>query len=214
MSDQIRVFLVDDHQFILSMVKPYLEVKGIQVIGTANSYEDAIEHVFNDKPDVFIIDLNLAGKSGIDLIKVLRDRCEDCKFLIFSQRTALPAIGASYRAGAHGYLTKNGDPSELIVAINKISEGEIYYMPGLAEKILNFQFASNDPDPRIQLSKKEFELFMLLSQGVTLEKISQQMEIVPRSVTARIFDIRKKLNGTNEDFAIIANRHGITFLRD
>jgi two-component system invasion response regulator UvrY len=212
--NKMKIYMVDDHEFILVMTKQYLESNGITVIGNTTDYNTALAEAHTKNPDVVIVDMNLGGRSGIDLIKELKSKTPEMKILVFSARTSLPAIAAAYRAGAMGYLNKSCEPLELTVAICKIYAGQIYYMQDHAEKILNYHVAGLDPDPCSILSKREYEIFLDIAQNKTHDEISAKYDIAPRSITSRISEIRKKLNNTNEDFSIIANRHGISFIPD
>lgn len=214
MSDKIRVFMVDDHDFILSVTKPFLEKSGLKVVGTETTFSGTIEHAFDHQPDVIIIDLNIAGQSGIDLIKELKAIKKDCKTIIFSARTAIPVMAAAYRAGAKGYLTKKNEPGELVNAIKKVYEGKTYYMPGYAELILSYQSDQTNIDPRDVLNEREYKLFLLLAQGKSHEAIAGILDIGPKSVSNTASKIRKKLGNTTDDFANIANLHGIAFFRE
>jgi two-component system invasion response regulator UvrY len=211
---KIKVFIVDDHDFMLSVTKEFLEKENISVVGTVTSFTEATEHAFDNSPDILIIDLNIAGYSGIDLLKELKAKRSDCKVLIFSARTALSAMAAAYRVGAKGYLTKNNAPSELINALNIIHSNLVYFMPGYAEKILSFQSDDSNVDPRVVLSKREMELFVLIAKGISHDDAAKVLKIVPRSVATRIYEIRKKLGNTQDDFTLIANNHGISFIHD
>jgi DNA-binding NarL/FixJ family response regulator len=207
--------MVDDHDFLLSTTKPLLKSEGIDVIGTANSYLEAELHAFDLNPDVIIVDLNLAGHSGIELIQSLRDKRPEARTLIFSARTTLPTIEAAYRIGAKGYLTKVHDPSELVAAIRTIAKGKPYFMPGYALKIMSYQTDDTVADPRKVLTPREYKLFVLLAQGASAEEAADILAIVPKSIATRTSEIRKKLKlAPNDSFATLANRYGIAFIRE
>lgn len=213
---KIKIYMVDDHEFVVSITKEYLSLSGMEFIGRSTTYADAAQNALANSPDVIIVDLNLGDGSGIDLIHYLKSKDPEgrTKYLMFSARTlaSLPAIAAAYRAGANGYLAKNSEPSELVNAINQIHSGKDYYMPEYAEKILNYLKDGKDPDPRLALTKGEYRIFFELANGLSVEEVAKKLNINQNTVRTRISDIRKNLKNTTEDFSVIANRHGISFL--
>lgn len=213
MDKKIRVFIVDDHEFVLTAAKILLEQQSIEVVGTETSYAGALEHAFDNQPDVLMIDLNLAGENGLDLIPELLEKNLETRILVFSARTAFSAIAAAYKAGACGYLTKDHDTAEIPKAIKTIYSGNKYYMDGYAEKILQFKMHEEDnADPRTVLSPKEFEIFQRLAKGGTNEEIAHDLGMTVKSLTVRASEIYKKLGGNSNKFAEIANKNAVVFM--
>lgn len=207
----MKIFIVDDHYIVRQGLIDILKSEGMDVIGTAKDAEEALQLVFENNPDIVIVDLNLSPKmTGIELIEILLQIRSNAKIIVFSMREALPAISAAYRAGAMAYVAKSSDPSTLFEAIESVFNGNLYFMPGLAEKLAASHLRGDPRDPRQLLNDKEFAIFLGTAKGVGVKEVAESLGLSPKSITNRLVSIRKKLECTSShDLTRIALRYGL-----
>src|SRR6185369_13910984 len=154
----LRILCVDDHQVVCDGVRRLFEEKGLKVeLGEANNAADATLLASRQDWDMAVLDISLGGgKSGLEVLKEIRELRPRLPVLIFSMHSEEVYARRAIRAGAQGYITKGSPSDELHEAIAKVARGGRYITPALAEKII---FAS-DPEklPHETLSDREYEV--------------------------------------------------------
>ena len=139
--DEIQILIVDDQSFARKFLEIVFEGDDkfrLKVIGTATNGYDALEQVELLKPDVAVIDLEMPGINGIEVIETINRNHPDCKVLVFSSHDNEEYISNAIQAGAKGYLLKTTPGEELRNAISSVNKGYYQVGPGLLEKaILN-----------------------------------------------------------------------------
>lgn len=209
----IRVLLVDDHPFLRQGVALSLQgAEGIEVCGEAPDSATAIRVASETKPDVIVTDLSLPDKSGLELVRILRDQDPDLHILVLSMHDEDSYAERSLRAGAKGYLMKSKGPDQLVHAIREVAAGRIYVSPDLAQRLLTSLTHSPASLPERaselkDLSDREFEVFELLGRGKTAKEIGHMLGISSKTVDVHRMNIRKKINvKTNPDLMLHAVR--------
>lgn len=204
------IYLVDDHPIILRSLHDVIEGGGgHKIIGETGTVEVAQREILAKKPKVSVIDLNLNGESGLDLIEYLQDHDHNVKIVVYSMRNNIQTIAAAYRAGAHAYIPKSEDPMELLPAIEYAAKGRRYFVGDIAEKLAEFHATGNPEDPGEILTEREFEIFMEAAHGLDIDQIAEKLNLVSGSISNRLVRIRKKLNLTNQvEFALLAVKYG------
>lgn len=191
----IRILIVDDHAIVREGLKHLLDIEhDMQVAGMAADAASAIRFTLETPVDVIILDISMPGKSGLDLIKDLKQMQPDARILILSMypedRFALRAV----MAGASGYLTKEMASEEIVMAIRKIHAGRNYITNSLADKIADELQHPGARVPHALLSDREFEVFCMLASGRPVVEIATALSISESTVSTYRTRILQKMN--------------------
>jgi DNA-binding NarL/FixJ family response regulator len=206
----IRVMLVDDHAVVRSGIRRLLEqYAGFEVIAEAESGERAYQ-LFNELlPDVAIMDLTMPGMGGMEAIRRIVARHPTATMLVLSMHENAAFASQALKAGARGYLAKNGLAEELVNALEAVSRGKTYVSPAIMQKIA-LQTVGGGLDPMQQLSAREFEIFRLLAEGLDTEGIASALKLSSKTVANYQTVIKQKL-GINSPVEMVrlAIRYGL-----
>ena len=191
----IKVFIADDHSLIREGFKKLLKDEmDIEVVGEAGNAKDTMEFVLKNNVDVLSLDINLPDKSGLDLLKELREFKPGLRVLILSMHPEDRFAMRVLKAGAFGYVTKESAGEELVKAIRKVHNGGKYVSATLAEKLVfEIQSGSDKPVHEI-LSDREFQVFQLIASGKTLAEIADSLSLAVTTVSTYRARILEKLN--------------------
>ena len=206
MTNKIRVILVDDHSVVRAGFKMLLATENnIEVIGEAERGEQAIQIYQELEPDIVVMDLSMPGIGGLETIRRIIQRDPDALIVVFSVHSEPVYVSRALNAGAQGYITKNSAPEILAEAIGSIVQGERYIENGLI-KGGGEQHKPDDYHNLISnLSAREFDVFNLLAQGMTVHKIADQLCLGHKTVANYATQIKKKLKvNTTAELAHIA----------
>ena len=192
----LRILCVDDHQVVCDGLRRLFEEKGLKVeIGEANNAADATLLASRQDWDMAVLDISLGGgKSGLDVLKEIRELRPRLPVLIFSMHSEEIYARRAISAGAQGYITKGSTSDELLSAINKVAKGGRYVTPALAEQII---FAvDKDKLPHEILSNREYQVMLLIAKGKANKEIAAELAIDSRTVTTHRRRILNKMNLT------------------
>ena len=194
-----RLFLVDDHELVLSGVRTELEGR-FAIVGTASDVDDAIAGIRRTKPDVVLLDVHMPGGGALTVLDTLRGAVPDTRFLALSVSDAPDDVIAVVRAGARGYVTKSIKPDELADAVRRIAEGDAVFSPRLAGFVLD-AFAGQVPapsDPELdQLTAREREVLRLIARGLPYKQVARRLSISVKTVEAHVSAVLRKLQLSN-----------------
>lgn len=206
MSEKIRILLVDDHIVVRAGFRMLLaSCGGIDVIAEASRGEQAIQLFDICKPDMVVMDLSMPGIGGLDTIRRILQRDADALVLVFSVHNEQVYVSRALSAGARGYITKNTAPEILIEAIHAIMLGDCYVEQGLLKTPLECPADSDYQALIAQFSRREFDVFTLLAQGLTAQKIAEQLCLGQKTVANYATQVKKKLHvNTSAELAHIA----------
>lgn len=206
MSDKINIILVDDHAVVRAGFKMLLAAGGtIDVIGEAARGEQAIQLYQALKPDIVVMDLSMPGIGGLETIRRIVQRDADALILVFSVHHEQVYVNRALNAGAKGYITKNSAPEILAEAITRLMQGECYVERGLVKNNLDQPGLSHPQAAVAAFSPREFDIFGLLAQGLTVHKIADQLCLSHKTVANYATQIKKKLQvDTTAELAHIA----------
>lgn len=195
----IKVMLVDDHTLIRKGLKLILESESdIRIIEEASDGIEAINKALTCKPDVIIMDINMPVLNGLDSLKKMKERGIPSKVIILTAHTNKEHIIAATKIGAKGYLFKDAEPSNLIKAIREVSKGRSYIEVSVAN-ILSYGSTNDihtkgiELDKIALLSRREYEVLVLLSEGYNNKDIGKELFISEKTVKNHITSIFKKL---------------------
>ena len=192
LDDTVRVMLVDDHAVVRAGYKRFIETdKKLRVVAEASTGEEAYKQLSQINVDVIILDLSMPGQGGFETLRRVINRYPKQKVLIFSMHENPSIAKQALQIGAVGYLTKSMDPENIISAIHDCWRGHIPVDENVAKGM-------NDLDTRGQphttLLPREFEVFLLLSAGESVDSICNKLNMSSRTVFNYQTTIRKKMN--------------------
>ena len=189
--NRIRVLLVDDHSIVRNGVRRMLETAGeIDVTGEAETAQDAMRLVREKDFDVALIDIGLPDKTGLQLLKLIREEKPKLAVLMLSMHSVEAYALRAIKQGAAGYLTKDISAVTLVTAVRNAAAGGKHISPELAEKLVN-AIGMGDAAPHEALSDRELEVLKLLASGERLVRIAELLHLSPSTVTtyrARILE--------------------------
>jgi DNA-binding NarL/FixJ family response regulator len=193
----IRVMLIDDHAVVRAGVRRLLEQDPkFTVIAEAESGERAYQIFGEHLPDVSVMDLSMPGIGGMESIARIVARYPNAKLLVLSMHENVAFASQALKAGAKGYIVKNGLAEELINALEAVAKGQTYIHSNIANKIA-LQFLNSESNPTQQLSVREFEIFRLLAEGVNSNQIATTLNISSKTVANYQTAIKQKLGINN-----------------
>src|SRR5471032_233012 len=133
----IKVFLCDDHALIRRGIRDTLsDASDIEVVGEAGDYGELRTLMRDQTADVLVLDINLPGRSGLDVLHALKDEGSTMKVLVVSMYPEDQYAIRALRAGAHGYVNKGGDPAQIVNAVRIVAQGRKYVTPEIAQMLV------------------------------------------------------------------------------
>lgn len=192
------VFIIDDHPVIVQGMSMLINAeKDLFVVGTSASWTIALKEMERLKPTVVILDITLAGANGIEVLKNLRVHFPHQKVLMLSMHDENLYAARSMKAGAWGYLMKGSATDQVVVALRKILEGEIYLSPDMSKKMMS-QILGRGRGPGASplelLSDRELEVYELVGAGLTTRAIAEQLHLSIKTIETHKAHIKEKLN--------------------
>jgi DNA-binding NarL/FixJ family response regulator len=196
----IKLLLVDDHQIVRDGIKSLLaDAKNIEVIAEVNDAYELFKILKEVEPDIVMIDISMPKMSGIEAIKHIQTDFPKVKCLILSMHTTEDFIFNAIKAGAKGYLPKNTSKSELIEAIEKVSQGEEYFSEAISTILLKsyIKKAQKGEKPETSkeenLSERELEILKLFAEGFLNSEIAEKLFLSIRTIESHKNHILRKL---------------------
>jgi DNA-binding NarL/FixJ family response regulator len=211
MSDEtIRVVLVDDHPVYrdgLSMLLASMD--GIEVVATAADGHEAIAVADSVDADVFVMDVQMPGKDGIDATRIITGRHPHLAVLVLTMSEDESTVFAAMRAGARGYLVKGADQQQILAAIRSVAGGELVFGAAIARRVSEFFSAVPVAQAALafpQLTAREREVLDLLAAGRTNPQIAQALFLSPKTVRNNVSNIFAKLQVADRTEAMLRAR--------
>jgi two-component system invasion response regulator UvrY len=207
---KIRVILTDDHAVVRMGFRLLLQgTHDIEVVGEAETGEDAVKRFVELRPDVLVMDLSMPGMGGLETVTRVLAKDPAARILILSAHEDTIHPKRVLKAGAVGYLSKRSAAEELIQAIRQVAGGKMYMEAAIAQQMAVEQI-SGDKSPVDILSAREFEVFLALAKGQSVNDIAEVLHLSPRTVGTHLYNIKQKLGASNQaEIAIIAVRAGL-----
>jgi len=194
----INVFLADDHRLFRDGLKRILaETADIVVVGEASDGLEAIEKMRLVGWDVALLDVNMPGMNGLDVLKQLMNDNAKRQILMLSTYHEDEYAIRTIRAGASAYLTKNSPTDLLISVIRRLANGGKYIDPKLAEKLLFDLGPKSAILPHSTLSDREFSVLKLIAAGISLTEISQKLALSSKTVSTYRARVLEKMHMQN-----------------
>jgi DNA-binding NarL/FixJ family response regulator len=207
----IRVLVADDHAVVRRGLKEVLEEsKDIQVAGEASNAREVLERVREQPWDVVVLDINMPGRSGLELLEDLRRERPKLPVLILTVYSEEQYALRALKSGAAGYLTKETVPERLVEAVRKVVDGGRYITPTLAERLATMVRTGFEGAPHDLLSEREFIVFRMLAVGKTVTEIGETMHLSVKTVsTYRARALEKLGLKSNAELTQYAIRNGL-----
>jgi DNA-binding NarL/FixJ family response regulator len=196
-AERTRVFVVDDHPLVREWLASLINHQGdLVVCGEAGSAGAALSELTTAQPDVVIVDLTLDGRSGIELIKDIRQSHPRAAILVLSMHDEDLYAERALRAGARGYIMKSEATKNVILAIRTVQEGRVYLSERLASALaqkLVTGLPAGPESPVSRLSDRELEVYRLLGEGRATRQIAERLHLSAKTVQAYCARIKEKL---------------------
>ena len=194
----IRLLIADDHAVVRAGLRQLLTLApDIRVVAEAVCGAEVLSCLRHNSVDLLLLDINMPGISGADLIVRVKAHWPGLPVLVFSMHNEPQVVVRMLRAGVGGYITKDSEPDSLLTAIRKVAAHGNYLVPELAEKIA-FEVTSVSASALHNLlSQREAEVFRLLVQGLGVNDIAAQLAISGKTVSTHKARLLEKLNLSN-----------------
>jgi DNA-binding NarL/FixJ family response regulator len=205
------VLLADDHAIVRNGLKEILEATGDIVVGAeATNGHEALARVRDTEVDVAVVDLSMPGRSGVELIKLIKAERPRLRLLVLSMHSEEQYAVRAVRAGAAGYLTKESAADELVAAIRRIAGGGAYISPETAERLVLASNTGSDGPPHTQLSNREYEVFRALVDGKSVTDIAAALNLSVKTISTHKSRILEKMElASQADLVRYAIRHNL-----
>ncbi|MCK4709615.1 MAG: response regulator [Gammaproteobacteria bacterium] len=207
----IKILLTDDHALVRTGIKRLLEdSKQVEIIGEADSGEACLKMVQELKPDIILMDVNMPGIGGVEASRRILQRDPKQKIIILTIHTEQTFPKRLLEIGAKGYLTKECDINEMIIAIEQVNNGGAYIEPRIAQQLALSLLPGNNENPVDRLSRREFQVMLMISHGLSNIQISEKLCLSPKTVSTYRSRLLDKLGAHNEvDLIKIAVEQGM-----
>ncbi len=195
----IKLLLADDHQIIRNGIKLMLK-KNIEfeIASEASSGEEVISYLErnSDRVDVILMDIDMPGMGGIEATEIITQKYKNIKILALTMHSEETFISHMMKAGATGYILKEANTNELIMAINTVAAGKKYYSNEVSVAMIN-SLMSKDNSKENDLSEREIEVLKYIAAGDTNKEAGEKLFISPRTVETHRRNILSKLDVKN-----------------
>jgi DNA-binding NarL/FixJ family response regulator len=202
-----KILIADDHSAIRAGVKQICtsEFPSLQ-FGEAVNGTEVFQKLKESDWDILILDIDLPGRSGLDILKQIKTEKIKVPVLMFSFHSEVQIALRALKIGASGYLSKEAADMELIKAINKIMDGKKYVSQSFSEKLLDMLDENSSKEPHELLSDREYQTLLLIASGKTVSNIAEILCLSPHTIStyrARILEkMRMKNNAELTTYAI------------
>lgn len=202
---------MDDHAIVREGLKRIISsADDMEVAGEAANGAEAMQRVRELSFDVLMLDLSMPGRSGMELIKLVRAEKPKLRILVLSMHQELQYAVRAIKSGASGYLTKESAPAQLEQAIRKIAAGGAFISAEVAEQLALGAMPGSEGHPHETLSDREFEVFRLLAAGVSVTDIAARLKLSVKTVSTHKANLMQKMGLQNASELIrYAIKHGL-----
>ena len=207
----IKVMLCDDHALIRRGIRDTLaDAADIEVVGEAGDYGELRALMRGTKCDVLVLDINLPGRSGLDVLHTLKDEGSSIKVLVVSMYPEDQYAIRALRAGAFGYVNKGGDPQLIVQAVRTVAQGRKYVTPDIAQMLVESLTTPVAENAHDKLSDRELQTLVMIASGKRLSDIAEELMLSPKTVSVYRARVLEKLNlQNNSELTVYAIRNGL-----
>lgn len=207
----IRLLLVDDHHLVRSGLKRLLdEEEDLEVLAEAGSGEEALKLVRDLEPDVVLMDVNMPGMGGLEATRRLLSAHRNVKVIAVSMYDDEPYPSRLLEAGAAGYLSKDSAAEEVVAAVRQVAAGKSFVASSIASRLAVSLIKGSGGSPFDQLSQREMQVAMMVTQGQGTQAISDTLCLSPKTVSTYRYRVFEKLDVHNDvELTRLALRYGL-----
>lgn len=208
----IRVILCDDHALIRRGIRDTLsDAADIEVVGEAGDYGELRALLRTVTADVLVLDINLPGRSGLDVMHALKeDGSHSMRVLVVSMFPEDQYAIRALRAGAYGYVNKASDTRQIVDAVRMVSQGRKYITPEIAQMLAESLTQPAVESAHEKLSDRELQTLVLIASGKRLSDIAQELTLSPKTVSVYRARVLEKLGlSNNSELTVYAIRNGL-----
>ncbi len=205
----IHVVLCDDHAILRRGIRDtLLEDPLISVTAEASGYAELRETLRQAACDVLLLDINMPGRNGLEVLASLRETHPHIRVLMVSMYPEDQYALRSLKAGAHGYANKAGDPTQLITAVHTIAQGRKYLTPEVAQMMADSLADTSPETPHAALSERELQTLVKIASGKRLSDIAEELMLSPKTVSVYRARVLEKLKlSNNAELTVYAIRN-------
>ena len=190
--------LCDHHALIRRGIRDTLsDAPDIEVVGEAGDYGELRALLRAQPCDVLVLDINLPGRSGLDVLHVLKDEGASLRVLVVSMYPEDQYAIRALRAGAFGYVNKGGDPAAIVAAVRTVAQGRKYVTPEIAQMLVESLTAPASAQAHDKLSDREMQTLVKIASGKRLSDIAGELKLSPKTVSVYRARVLEKLGLTN-----------------
>jgi two-component system invasion response regulator UvrY len=207
----IKVLIADDHAIVRKGLKQILEeTPDLMVAGEADNGREILSMIRKEEFDVIVLDISLPGKSGLDILKDIKNEHPNLPVLVLSMHPEEQYAIRVLKAGAKAYLTKESAPDELITALRKVSRGGKYITSSLAERLAGNLEQNMSQPLHNMLSDREYTVMCLIASGKTISEIAEELCLSPKTISTYRTRLLKKMHmKTNAEVMHYAMEHSL-----
>ena len=194
-----RIVLADDHTLVRAGLRALLEqIDGVTVVAEVSDGGAALEAVRENRPDVLVTDVSMAGMHGLELAERVRAELPATRVIVLSMYSSEEYVVRALKAGASGYLLKDSATAELALALAVVARGETYLSPGASKRLVQRVTGGiGEPEgpggPLDALTVRQREVLTLIAEGVHTKEIAHRLKLSPKTVEAHRAQIMKRL---------------------
>ncbi|MEN9432415.1 MAG: hypothetical protein RLZZ422_4 [Pseudomonadota bacterium] len=211
-----KVLLIDDHTLFRAGLEDLLLRRGINVVSAVGSGEEGIKSTAEVQPDIVLLDMRMPHMDGLAVLRQLRKNYPELRIVMLTTSTNESDLVEALRSGARGYLLKDIEPDDLVVALREIMQGKTVVAPELAPVLARFVQGSEQNnatqkavDPFAGLTPREYEILTLLAEGQSNKVIARNLGISDGTVKLHVKAILRKLGVSSRiTAAVMAVEHG------
>ncbi|MCK6424007.1 MAG: response regulator transcription factor [Burkholderiaceae bacterium] len=206
-----RVILCDDHALIRRGIRDTLaEQPDLEVVGEAGEYGELRALLRKQRCDVLVLDINLPGRSGLDVLHTLKEEGSPIRVLVVSMYPEDQYALRALRAGAFGYVNKGGDPAQIVAAVRMVAQGRKYITAEMAQMLVENLTAPATEAAHDKLSDRELQTLTMIASGKRLADIAEELNLSPKTVSVYRARVLEKLGmANNSELTVYAIRNGL-----
>jgi DNA-binding NarL/FixJ family response regulator len=193
MTMSIRVLLADDHALVRQALRALLDREGIQVVAEASQGQEAVSLASTMRPDVAVLDISMPTMNGLDAVRELHQLSPRTKCILLTRHDEDQYVMAALQAGIRGYVLKTQAAVDLVQAIRRVYNGEVYLSPGVSGALVE-AFLSKSGLPAEPLSPRERQVLQLVGEGRSTKEIADLLCISVKTVESHRARLMQKLD--------------------
>ncbi len=189
----LRIVLADDHILVRQGLKSLLEREGLQVVSEASDGQDALRYVESLLPDIAILDISMPTLNGLNAAQQMSRSCPKTKVILLTQHCEMQYVREALNAGVKGYVLKNQVASDLLLAIQQVSRGQIYLSPGVSSAVVE-AYQSKSEKSKNELTLREKQVLQLIAEGKSTKDVASLLGISVKTAESHRTRLMNKLD--------------------